>query len=85
MLTTVRITKAQAVLLQTMKIADETMSVKEYVAGALAECTTDNLVVKKVKMTVEESALRAFLDEMYEVDAVRDIISMDVESDDDDE
>ena len=74
MLTTVRITKAQAVLLQTMKIADETMSVKEYVAGALAECTTDNLVVKK-----------AFLDEMYEVDVVRDIISMDVESDDDDE
>ena len=50
MLTTVRITKAQAVLLQTMKIADETMSVKEYVAGALAECTTDNLVVKKVKV-----------------------------------
>ena len=49
MLTTVRITKAQAVLLQTMKIADETMSVKEYVAGALAECTTDNLVVKKVR------------------------------------
>ena len=27
----------------------------------------------------------AFLDEMYEVDVVRDIISMDVESDDDDE
>ena len=50
MLTTVRITKAQAVLLQTMKITDETMSVKEYVAGALAECTTDNLVVKKVKV-----------------------------------
>ena len=85
MLTTVRITKAQAVLLQTMKITDETMSVKEYVAGALAECTTDNLVVKKVKMTVEESALRAFLDEMYEIDVVRDIISMDVESADDDE
>ena len=36
-------------------------------------------------MTVEESALRAFLDEMYEIDVVRDIISMDVESDDDDE
>ena len=50
MLTTVRITKAQAVLLQTMKIADETMSVKEYVASALAECTTDNLVTKKVKV-----------------------------------
>ena len=78
MLTTVRITKAQAVLLQTMKIADETMSVKEYVASALAECTHR-------AMTVEESALRAFLDEMYEVDVVRDIISMDVESDDDDE
>ena len=73
MLTTVRITKAQAVLLQTMKIADETMSVKEYVAGALAECTTDNLVVKKVKVGRE---LRR---------GVRDIISMDVESDDDDE
>ena len=36
-------------------------------------------------MTVEESALRAFLDEMNEIDVVRDIISMDVESDDDDE
>ena len=61
MLTTVRITKAQAVLLQTMKIADETMSVKEYVASALAECTHR-------AMTVEESALRAFLDEMNEND-----------------
>ena len=37
MLTTVRITKAQAVLLQTMKITDETMSVKEYVAGGGGE------------------------------------------------
>ena len=79
MLTTVRITKAQAVLLQTMKIADETMSVKEYVAGALAECTTDNLVVKKVKMTVEESALRAFLkvlDEDGVINIMLDIIEM---------
>ena len=83
MLTTVRITKAQAVLLQTMKIADETMSVKEYVASALAECTADNLVTKKVK--VGKSFDEGFLDEMYEVDVVRDIISMDVESDDDDE
>ena len=50
MLTTVKITKGKALLNKTIKIADETMSVKEYVAGALAECTTDNLVVKKVKV-----------------------------------
>ncbi len=42
---------------------------------AEANCTVDELL----------SALRAFLDEMYEVDVVRDIISMDVESADDDE
>ena len=59
MLTTVRITKAQAVLLQTMKIADETMSVKEYVASALAECTTDNLVTKKVKVGKRRSTSSA--------------------------
>ena len=72
MLTTVRITKAQAVLLQTMKIADETMSVKEYVASALAECTHR-------AMTVEESALRAFLkvlDEDGVINIMLDIIEM---------
>ena len=56
---------------------------------AEANCTVDELLraLRKTHraMTVEESALRAFLDEMYEVDVVRDIISMDVESDDDDE
>ena len=56
---------------------------------AEANCTVDELLSALRKthpaMTVEESALRAFLDEMYEVDVVRDIISMDVESDDDDE
>ena len=56
---------------------------------AEANCTVDELLSALRKthpaMTVEESALRAFLDEMYEVDVVRDIISMDVESADDDE
>ena len=75
MLTTVKITKGKALLHKTIKIADGTMSVKDYVAGALADYTDESLVAKK----------RAFLDEMYEVDVVRDIISMDVESDDDDE
>ena len=57
---------------------------------AEANCTVDELLraLRKTHraMTVEESALQAFLDEMYvEIDVVRDIISMDVESDDDDE
>ena len=74
MLTTVRITKAQAVLLQTMKIADETMSVKEYVASALAECTTDNLVTKKVK-----------IGKSFDEGIVRGVIEMAADFSDDDE
>ena len=83
MLTTVKITKGKALLHKTIKIADGTMSVKDYVAGVLADYTDESLVAKKVK--VGENFEEAFLDEMYEVDVVRDIISMDVESDDDDE
>ena len=50
MLTTVKITKGKALVNKTIKIADETMSVKEYVAGALAEYTEKSLVAKKVKV-----------------------------------
>lgn len=49
MLTTVKIMKGKALLNKTIKIADETMSVKEYVAGALADYTDESLVAKKVK------------------------------------
>ena len=48
MLTTVKITKGKALLHKTIKIADGTMSVKDYVAGALADYTDESLVAKKV-------------------------------------
>ena len=41
MLTTVKITKGKALLNKTIKIADGTMSVKDYVAGALADYTDE--------------------------------------------
>ena len=41
MLTTVKITKGKALLHKTIKIADGTMSVKDYVAGALADYTDE--------------------------------------------
>ena len=50
MLTTVKITKGKALVNKTIKIADGSMSVKEYVAGALAEYTEKSLVAKKVKV-----------------------------------
>ena len=50
MLTTVKIMKGKALLNKTIKIADGSMSVKEYVAGALAEYTEKSLVAKKVKV-----------------------------------
>ena len=49
MLTTVKIMKGKALLNKTIKIADGSMSVKEYVAGALADYTDESLVAKKVK------------------------------------
>jgi hypothetical protein len=58
MLTTVKITKGRALLNKTIKIADGTMSVKDYVADALADYTDESLVAKKV--TTSERAERAF-------------------------
>ena len=50
MLTTLKILKGKALLHKTIKIADGTMSVKDYVAGALADYTDESLVAKKVKV-----------------------------------
>ena len=43
MLTTLKILKGKALLHKTIKIADGTMSVKDYVAGALADDTDESL------------------------------------------
>ena len=81
MLTTVKITKGKALLHKTIKIADGTMSVKDYVAGALADYTDESLVAKKVKVgeNFEEGGV---------IDIVRGVIQMELNfatDDDDDE
>ena len=73
MLTTVKITKGKALLHKTIKIADGTMSVKDYVAGALADYTDESLVAKKVKVDQKDDF----------IDIVRGVIEMAVEFDDD--
>ena len=73
MLTTVKITKGKALLHKTIKIADGTMSVKDYVAGALADYTDESLVAKKVKVDQKDDF----------IDIVRGVIEIAAEFDDD--
>ena len=71
MLTTLKILKGKALLHKTIKIADGTMSVKDYVAGVLADYSDESLVAKKVKVgeNFEEGGV---------IDIVRGVIQMEL-------